>query len=88
MQLLTLYFFFQESDLPKPIEKRSYNKEDVPTCHDFNSATATVDRVSLLVGLLGGQVQLFDPINKELNKSYNSGEVSKLFSFLNERFKN
>ncbi|KAL7646443.1 UNVERIFIED_CONTAM: hypothetical protein RMT77_003356 [Armadillidium vulgare] len=63
-----------ESDLPKPIEKRSYNKEDVPTCHDFNSATATVDRVSLLVGLLGGQVQLFDPINKELNKSYNSGE--------------
>lgn len=61
--------------MPKPIEKRSYNKEDVPTCHDFNITTASVDRVSLLVGLHGGQVQLFDPITKEVNKSYNSGEV-------------
>lgn len=65
--------------MPKPIEKRSYNKCDVPTCHDFNSASATYDRVLLLVGLLGGQIQLFDPISKEVNKSFNAGEVSLFF---------
>ena len=58
--------------MPKPIEKRSYNKDDIPTCHDFNDST---DQVLLLVGLQGGQVQLFDPITKEVNKSFNSGEV-------------
>ncbi|KAK8406675.1 hypothetical protein O3P69_007327 [Scylla paramamosain] len=62
------------ADLTKPIDKRSYNKEDVPTCHDFNSKTATADGVSLLVGLLGGQIQLIDPITKEVNKAYNAGE--------------
>ncbi|ROT76072.1 putative WD-repeat protein [Penaeus vannamei] len=61
-------------DLTKPIDKRAYNKEDVPTCHDFNSTTASGEGVSLLVGLLGGQVQLIDPITKEVNKAYNAGE--------------
>nr|XP_053644405.1 WD repeat-containing protein 20-like isoform X1 [Cherax quadricarinatus] len=62
------------ADLTKPIDKRAYNKEDVPTCHDFNATTANADGVSLLVGLLGGQVQLIDPITKEVNKAYNAGE--------------
>ncbi|CAL4086669.1 unnamed protein product [Meganyctiphanes norvegica] len=62
------------ADLTKPIDKRAYNKEDVPTCHDFNATTANADGVSLLVGLLGGQVQLIDPISKEVNKAYNAGE--------------
>lgn len=70
-------FFFQAVDLTKPIDKRAYNKEDVPTCHDFNTTTASCEGVSLLVGLLGGQVQLIDPITKEVNKAYNAGEVSK-----------
>ena len=67
---------FQAADLTKPIDKRAYNKEDVPTCHDFNSTTASAEGVSLLVGLLGGQIQLIDPITKEVNKAYNAGEVS------------
>lgn len=67
----------QAVDLTKPIDKRAYNKEDVPTCHDFNTTTASGEGVSLLVGLLGGQVQLIDPITKEVNKAYNAGEVSK-----------
>lgn len=71
-------YIFQAADLTKPIDKRSYNKEDVPTCHDFNSKTATADGVSLLVGLLGGQIQLIDPITKEVNKAYNAGEVSMI----------
>lgn len=71
------YSYLQAADLTKPIDKRAYNKEDVPTCHDFNSTTANADGVSLLVGLLGGQVQLIDPITKEVNKAYNAGEVSK-----------
>lgn len=70
------FAFFQAADLSKPIDKRAYNKEDVPTCHDFNATTANADGVSLLVGLLGGQVQLIDPITKEVNKAYNAGEVS------------
>ncbi|KAK7086205.1 WD repeat-containing protein 20 [Halocaridina rubra] len=62
------------ADLSKPIDKRAYNKEDVPTCHDFNKCTASPDGVCLLVGLFGGQVQLIDPITKEINKAYNTGE--------------
>ena len=66
---------FQAVDLTKPLDKRSYNKEDVPTCHDFNTCTAAPDKVLLVIGLLGGQVQLIDPITKDVNKAYNSGEV-------------
>lgn len=42
-----------------------------PTCHDFNSVTATADSASLLVGFSTGIIQLIDPIKKELNKLYN-----------------
>ena len=42
-----------------------------PTCHDFNSVTATSDSASLLVGFSTGQIQLIDPIKKELSKLYN-----------------
>ena len=72
------YYFLQAVDLSKPLEKRSYSKEEVPTSHDFNSTTAGDGggRLSLLVGLIGGQIQLIDPITKEVNKTYNSGDVS------------
>ena len=46
-----------------------------PTCHDFNNVTMTADTVSLLVGFSTGQIQLIDPIKKELSKLYNE-EVS------------
>lgn len=68
----------QAVDLSKPLEKRTFNKDEMPTSHDFNSVTAGTERgggVSLAVGLLGGQVHLVDPITKEVNKAYNSGEV-------------
>lgn len=46
-------------DTCSPLYKRAY-KGVLPTCHDFNRATATPDRLSLLVGLSQGQVQLID----------------------------
>lgn len=46
-----------------------------PTCHDFNTANMTCESVNLLVGFSTGQVQLIDPIKKELSKLYNE-EVS------------
>ena len=61
---------FQAADLTKPVDKRVY-KGTYPTCHDFNSFTATMDSVMLLVGFTAGQVQLIDPIKKELSKLYN-----------------
>lgn len=42
-----------------------------PTCHDFNLTTATSETAALLVGFSTGQVQLIDPIKKELSKVYN-----------------
>ena len=59
-----------------------------PTCHDFNShpvsaGTPPSDGSScstrLLTGFSGGQVQLLDPIKKELSKLYNE-EVSNNLS--------
>ena len=67
--------FFQAADLTKPIDKRVY-KGTAPTCHDFNELTASSDSVMLLVGFSHGQIQLIDPIKKELSKLYNEGEVS------------
>ncbi|XP_075222452.1 WD repeat-containing protein 20 isoform X2 [Lycorma delicatula] len=46
-------------------------KGTYPTCHDFNTVTMTAETVSLLVGFSTGQVQLIDPIKKELSKLYN-----------------
>ncbi|XP_050406230.1 WD repeat-containing protein 20 [Patella vulgata] len=57
-------------DLTKPIDKRIY-KGTLPTCHDFNQHYVTSDSVLLLVGFTAGQVQLIDPIKKEISKLYN-----------------
>ncbi|XP_076463621.1 WD repeat-containing protein 20-like [Babylonia areolata] len=58
------------ADLTKPVDKRIY-KGTLPTCHDFNAATVSPDSVLLLVGFTAGQVQLIDPIKKEICKLYN-----------------
>ncbi|XP_067131350.1 WD repeat-containing protein 20 isoform X1 [Centruroides vittatus] len=58
------------ADLTKPVDKRVY-KGTYPTCHDFNQVTVSAECVSLLVGFSAGQIQLIDPIKKELSKLYN-----------------
>lgn len=58
------------ADLSKPLDKKVY-KGTNPTCHDFNAASATTDSVSLLIGFSTGQIQLTDPIKKELSKLFN-----------------
>lgn len=58
------------ADLNKPLEKKIY-KGTNPTCHDFNTASANGDSVSLLIGFSTGQIQLIDPIKKELSKLFN-----------------
>uniref|UniRef100_T1HN46 SH3 domain-containing protein n=1 Tax=Rhodnius prolixus TaxID=13249 RepID=T1HN46_RHOPR len=58
------------ADLTKPVDKKMY-KGTNPTCHDFNTTNMTNESVSLLVGFSTGQVQLIDPIKKELSKLYN-----------------
>nr|XP_045015983.1 WD repeat-containing protein 20-like [Jaculus jaculus] len=63
------------ADLSKPIDKRIY-KGAQPTCHDFNHLTATAESVSLLVGFSAGQVQLIDPIKKEISKLFNEEMAS------------
>lgn len=57
-------------DLTRPLDKRVY-RGTLPTCHDFNITTASVDRVLLVVGFSAGQIQLIDPISKELSRLYN-----------------
>ncbi|GJQ76206.1 hypothetical protein Trydic_g1949 [Trypoxylus dichotomus] len=58
------------ADLSKPLDKKVY-KGTNPTCHDFNVTTATSESVSLLIGFSTGQIQLIDPIKKELSKLFN-----------------
>ncbi|CAG0914426.1 unnamed protein product [Notodromas monacha] len=58
------------SDITRPVDKRMY-KGTSPTCHDFNLSTASSDGVALLVGFSEGQIQLIDPIKKELSKLFN-----------------
>ena len=63
----------QAADLSRPLDKRIY-KGTMPTCHDFNEYSVTSepnDSVLLLVGFTAGQVQLIDPIKKEISKLYN-----------------
>ena len=55
------------ADLTKPIDKRVY-KGTCPTCHDFCQQG---DATPLLVGFSGGQIQLVDPVKKELSKLFN-----------------
>ncbi|RWS24371.1 WD repeat-containing protein 20-like protein [Leptotrombidium deliense] len=57
-------------DLTKPVDKRVY-KGTYPTCHDFNRTTVTPESVYLLIGFSAGQIQLIDPIRKEISKLYN-----------------
>ncbi|XP_011312695.1 WD repeat-containing protein 20 isoform X2 [Fopius arisanus] len=57
-------------DLNKPVDKKLY-KGTNPTCHNFNQTTATAEIAPLLVGFSTGQIQLVDPIKKQLNKLYN-----------------
>ena len=66
---------FQAVDLTKPIDKRAYRGTS-PTCHDFNCVTGSPDSVMIVVGFSAGQVQLIDPLTKELSKLYNE-EVYK-----------
>jgi len=70
-----LYFYVYKgtkkpADLSKPIDKRLY-KGTSPTCHDINMFTICSNSVMLLVGFTGGQIQLVDPIRKEIGKLYN-----------------
>lgn len=56
--------------MSKPLDKKVY-KGTNPTCHDFNTTSATIENASLLIGFSTGQIQLIDPIKKELNKLFN-----------------
>ncbi|XP_068619016.1 WD repeat-containing protein 20 [Battus philenor] len=58
------------ADLTKPVDKKMY-KGTNPTCHDFNTVTMTPESVSLIIGFSTGQIQLIDPLKKELSKLYN-----------------
>jgi hypothetical protein len=94
-----LKFPFQAADLTKPIDKRIY-KGTCPTCHDFGAVTNESEILPLLVGFSLGQIQLVDPIRKELSKLYNeevtyssanfsfftAGQTKKnMFSFFRQR---
>ncbi|XP_041969847.1 WD repeat-containing protein 20 [Aricia agestis] len=57
-------------DLTKPVDKKMY-KGTNPTCHDFNTVTMTSESISLIIGFSTGQIQLIDPIKKELSKLFN-----------------
>ena len=48
-----------------------------PTCHDFGPVTEESEIVPLVVGFSGGQIQLVDPIRKELSKLFNEEVSSK-----------
>ena len=61
------------------MDKRLY-KGTFPTCHDFNSLLVMTDSVRLLVGFTAGQVQLIDPIKKELGKLFNEEVRKKMTS--------
>ncbi|PZC81790.1 WD repeat-containing protein 20 isoform X1 [Helicoverpa armigera] len=69
---MSLYYTLprQAADLTKPVDKKMY-KGTNPTCHDFNTITMTPESVSLVIGFSTGQIQLIDPIKKELSKLYN-----------------
>lgn len=58
------------ADLSKPVDKRVY-KGTYPTCHDFHPSPTSDGGLLLLVGFSAGQVQLIDPIKKELSRLYN-----------------
>ena len=60
-----------------------------PTCHDFGSVVAAADASSggegvipMLVGFTGGQIQLVDPVRKELSKLYNEERLVEQSRFV------
>lgn len=62
-------------DLSKPIDKRAYRGTS-PTCHDFNQTSTSSESILLIVGFSAGQIQLIDPVSKELSKLYNEERVT------------
>lgn len=70
-------------DLSKPLDKRAYRGTS-PTCHDFNQTSASSDGVMLIVGFSAGQVQLIDPVTKELSRLYNEEVLAPVLVTLNE----
>ena len=62
------------ADLSKPLDKKVY-KGTNPTCHDFNVSSANAETLNLLIGFSTGQIQLIDPVKKELNKLFNEERV-------------
>ena len=81
-----LYFYTYKgakkpADLSKPVDKRIY-KGTSPTCHDINKLTVSSESVMLLVGFTGGQIQLVDPIRKEIGKLYNEEVFEYMFLFM------
>lgn len=80
---MSLYYQFtwQAADLTKPVDKKMY-KGTNPTCHDFNTVTMTPDSVSLVIGFSTGQIQLIDPIKKELSKLYNEEVSVFIYTFI------
>ncbi|XP_033235784.1 WD repeat-containing protein 20 [Drosophila pseudoobscura] len=60
------------TEMSKPIDKKFY-KGTNPSCHDFNSNSATPTGAPLLVGFTTGQIQLVSPQMgpRELRKLFN-----------------
>ena len=66
-----------------------------PTCHDFGAVVAAADASSggegvipMLVGFTGGQIQLVDPVRKELSKLYNEERLVEQSRFVNRNYLN
>lgn len=54
----------------------------MPTSHDFNKEMASADSLPLLIGFSGGQIQLIDPLRKDVyNCKLFNKEVSKLTNY-------
>lgn len=62
------------------MDKRVY-KGTIPTCHDFNMLTRSLESLELLVGFSAGQVQLLDPIRHEVSKLFNEEVCNKIKCF-------
>ena len=71
-----IFVYFQVLDLTRPLDKRVY-RGTLPTCHDFNTSTTSSEHVMLIIGFSAGQIQLIDPISKELSRLFNEEVVSR-----------
>ena len=77
--------FLKKFILSTKIDKRIY-KGTCPTCHDFGPVSDQSDIIPLLVGFSGGQIQLIDPIRKELSKLYNEEVIEIILMSLKVRY--